>query len=50
MKRTASRLADEARPFRPRAKGGMPSIGWLEATVYGLALLGIANLVIMVLP
>jgi hypothetical protein len=42
------RLADEVRPFRPR-RGGMPGAGWLEVTVYGLALLGLANVLVIAL-
>ena len=43
-----NRLADEVRPFRPQA-WGVASPGWLEVTVYGMALIGFANAVWMAL-
>ena len=42
----ASRLADEVRPFRPR-RAGIAAAGWLEITVYGLGLLGLANILLI---
>ena len=42
------RLADEARPFRTR-RAGLPAAGWFEVTVYGLALLGLGNVLLIAL-
>ena len=45
MRDGASRLGDEVGPFRPR-RSGIVAAGWLEVTVYSLALLGLMNVLL----
>ena len=48
MRQGASRLGDEVRPFRPR-QSGIAAAGWLEVTVYSLAVVGLTNVLLTAL-